>query len=174
MDIVPTVLLGMPATLIDDLGCSTADIVYGAPLHLPGEFFSPFDDTLPNAINYTNQLRTAMQGFEVTPTHTPSSHPVFIPQEFSTCTHVFVMQQPYDGPYKVLQCSEKTFMLDIKGGRDTVSIDRLKPVFLDAAPGVTISLTNSRLTPTTLLVKSFRTPPFFQFLLKFKQFKSSE
>ena len=35
-----------------------------------------------------------------------------------------------DGPYKVLQCSEKTFILNVNGGQETVSIDCLKPIFL--------------------------------------------
>ncbi len=54
-------------------------------------------------------------------------------------SHVFVrhdavrkpLQQPYDGPYLVLDRSAKFFTLDIKGRKDTVSIDRLKPAHLD-------------------------------------------
>ena len=146
----PCFVLCTRAALKDDLGCSTVDLMFGAPLHLPGEFFSASNNTLPDATNYINQLCWANQGLRATPTRRPSSRPFsLIPQLFSKCTHVFVwhstvwkpLQQPHDGPYKVLQCSEKTFMLDIKGGRDTVSIDRLKPVFLNAAPEPTFPLT---------------------------------
>ena len=76
--------------LSDDLECSTTELVYGAPLRFPGEFFSAVD-TLPDATNYANQLRRAMQGLWATLTHTPSSCLVFFfPQEFSTCIHVSV------------------------------------------------------------------------------------
>ena len=42
-----------------------------------------------------------------------------------------LLQQPYDGSYKVTQCSNKHFMLDIKGKTSIVSIDRLKPAYLE-------------------------------------------
>ena len=81
-DVVSMVLLGTRAALKDDLGCSTAELVYGATLCLPGEFFSASDDTLPDASNYANQLRTAMQGLQVTPTCTPLARLVCIPRSF--------------------------------------------------------------------------------------------
>ncbi|GFS57296.1 hypothetical protein TNCV_491851 [Trichonephila clavipes] len=39
------------------------------------------------------------------------------------------LQQPYDGPFKVLQWKDKVFFLDINGKRVSVSIDRCKPAF---------------------------------------------
>ncbi|GFS70146.1 uncharacterized protein TNCV_2199811 [Trichonephila clavipes] len=39
------------------------------------------------------------------------------------------LQQPYDGPFKVLQRKDKVFFLDINGKRVSVSIDRCKPAF---------------------------------------------
>ena len=41
------------------------------------------------------------------------------------------LQPPYDGPFKVLQRADKFFILDINGKQDTVSLDHLKPAFLD-------------------------------------------
>ncbi|GFX75586.1 peptidase A2 domain-containing protein [Trichonephila clavipes] len=54
-----------------------------------------------------------------------------------SATHVFLrrdmlrrpLQQPYDGPFKVLQGKDKVFFLDINGKRVSVSIDRCKPAF---------------------------------------------
>ena len=62
-----------------------------------------------------------------------------VPQALATATHVFVrhdavrkpLQSPYDGPYPVLERTDKFFKLNIKGREDTVSIDRLKPAYLD-------------------------------------------
>ena len=84
------VLPGTRAALKDDLGCSTAERVYGAPFRLPGELFSASDDIMPDATNGANQVCVAMQGLWATPTRTPLSCLVFIPQEFSTCAHIFV------------------------------------------------------------------------------------
>ena len=152
------VLLGTRAALKDDLGCSTAELVYGATLCLPGEFFSASDDTLPDASNYANQLRTAMQGLQVTPTRTPLARLVCIPRSFVRHDAIWrPLQQPHDGPYKVLQCSEKTFILDINGGRETVSVDRLKPDFLDAAPELTLPPTGGSIPMTTLPLPSYAT-----------------
>ena len=75
------------------------------------------------------------------------------------CAHVIVrhdavwkpIQQPHDRPYKVLQCSDETFIVDINGGRDTIFIDRLKPAFLDAAPEPSLPLTNRSTRTTTIL-----------------------
>ena len=39
---------------------------------------------------------------------------------------------PYDGPYRVFSRSDKTIKIDIKGKSVTVSMDRVKPAFLEA------------------------------------------
>ena len=39
VDSLPLVLLGIRTALKDDLHCSTAELVYGTTLCLPGEFF---------------------------------------------------------------------------------------------------------------------------------------
>ncbi|GFX84629.1 uncharacterized protein TNCV_724371 [Trichonephila clavipes] len=61
----------------------------------------------------------------------------FIHPGLLEATHVFLrrdmlrrpLQQPYDGPFKVLQRKDKVFFLDINGKRVSVSIDRCKPAF---------------------------------------------
>ena len=45
---------------------------------------------------------------------------------------------PYSGPYRVLSRTDKFFTLDLNSRVDTVSIDRLKPAFLEE-PQVTPS-----------------------------------
>ena len=41
------------------------------------------------------------------------------------------LQHPYDGPFPVLHRYEKFFTFDINGRIDNLSIDRLKPVFVN-------------------------------------------
>ena len=38
----------------------------------------------------------------------------------------------YTGPYKVLERTEKYFVVDKAGKRDSISIDRLKPAYLES------------------------------------------
>ncbi|VDP53119.1 unnamed protein product [Schistosoma mattheei] len=64
---------------------------------------------------------------------------VALPQELSTCTHVFIrvdsvrkpLQQPHEGPFHVISRHEKTFKVDRHGLVKVVSIDRLKPAHVD-------------------------------------------
>ena len=80
--------------------------------------------------------------------HTKQS---FIHNNLSTCTHVFIqhdavkkpLQQPYDGPFKVLKRSDKHFTLQVKGKDSIVSIDQLKPAFLDEQADDTLTTPQS-------------------------------
>ena len=42
-----------------------------------------------------------------------------------------LLQRPYDGPFKVLEKSEKFFVIDRGGSPYTVSVGRLKPAALE-------------------------------------------
>ncbi|GFW74947.1 probable RNA-directed DNA polymerase from transposon X-element [Trichonephila clavipes] len=44
------------------------------------------------------------------------------------------LQAPYDGPFKILHRTDKTFDVDINGRKSTISIDRVKPAFLESDP----------------------------------------
>ena len=64
----------------------------------------------------------------------------YVSQELSSATHVFVrvgprktpLQSPYQGPFKVLERHEKYFKLDLGNRHDMVSLDTIKPAFMDA------------------------------------------
>ena len=63
-----------------------------------------------------------------------------------TCTFVFVrrdavkksLQPPYDGPFRVLKQHDKHYTLDIFGKEKVISLDRLKPAYIDDA-SITVS-----------------------------------
>lgn len=94
--------------------------------------------------SYVTHLKQTMQVLRCTPTRKPSHSSHTVDSSLHTTSHVFVrhdavrkpLQQPYDGPYLVLDRSAKFFTLDIKGRKDTVSIDRLKPAYLDESVAV--------------------------------------
>ncbi|BHF72217.1 hypothetical protein SprV_0401528100 [Sparganum proliferum] len=63
----------------------------------------------------------------------------FITPDLDTCDFFWVrhdavrrpLRPPYDGPYRVLRRSDKDVVIDRNGKTDTVSIDRVKPTYID-------------------------------------------
>ncbi|GFT65667.1 transposon Tf2-8 polyprotein [Trichonephila clavipes] len=135
-EVLPISLLGLRASLTEDILCTSAELVFGTPIRLPGEMFDsskPDDDV----VNFVSKLKSHMQSLHPKPPKHHGKRPVFIHPGLLEATHVFLrrdmlrrpLQQPYDGPFKVLQRKDKVFFLDINGKRVSVSIDRCKPAF---------------------------------------------
>ena len=136
VDHLPLILLGLRTSVKSDLSCSSAEMVYGTELRLPGEFFTPASLVTPPAAPYVLRLKAVMAQLQPTPPRASSSStPIYLPADLQTCSKVFVrcdsvrkpLQRPYDGPYSVLERSAKTFTVEIKGKRQVIAIDRLKP-----------------------------------------------
>nr|VZI21055.1 unnamed protein product [Spirometra erinaceieuropaei] len=138
-DHLPLVLLSLRSTLKADIGCTAADLVYGTSLRLPGELVSPSNTlTFFEPCSYVERLCSAMRNLRATP---PRASPAnsFIPPDLEKCDFVWVrhdavrrpLQPPYHGPYKVLRRSDKDAVNDRNGKTDTVSIDRVKPAYID-------------------------------------------
>nr|VZI06078.1 unnamed protein product [Spirometra erinaceieuropaei] len=136
---LPLMLLSLRCTLKADIGCIAVDLVYGTSLRLPGEFVSPSNMlTFFEPCSYVEQLRSVMRNLRATPSR---ASPVnsFIPPDLDKCDFVLVwheavrrpLQPPDDGPYKVLRRSDKDVVIDRNGKTDTVSIDRVKPPYID-------------------------------------------
>ena len=45
--------------------------------------------------------------------------------------HKTPLQQPYMGPFRVIQHGEKYFKIDYGGKPESISVDRLKPAYTD-------------------------------------------
>ena len=129
---LPLVLLGIRTALKEDLHCTAAELVYGMSLCLPGEFFSSSSlPSIPDS-DYVTRLKQYMGTLRATPAHNPLSRNSFIDDSLSSTSHVFIrrdavkkpLQQPYDGPFRVLSRTDKYFVVDINSKQDTVSIDR--------------------------------------------------
>ena len=138
------VLLGIRSSLKPDLGASAAELVYGAPLRLPDEFFSSADSTVADPSSFLSRLRQFSQSLRpVEPRPPPSSRVFYVPAALDDCTHVYVrvdsvrqpLATPYDGPFRVIRRTDRVFELDVNGSPRTVSIDRLKPAHLDTVAG---------------------------------------
>ena len=115
---LPWVLLGLRNTPMRDIGASRAELVYGVPLIVPGEVLH--DDTAPQShilrhVCYMTANRVN------TPTSQHGQAAVYIPKDLATAHHVWLrvdkvwdgLTPLYVGPYKVLEHTEHTKLLDM-------------------------------------------------------------
>jgi transposase InsO family protein len=136
---LPWVLLGLRAAPREDSGVLAAEMVYGAPLTLPGpllvaaeplpEFFQRhLQSTVPCVA--TRPLDSQQQRQELT--------------ALRSATHIYVRSPPpppsltpaYRGPYLVHKKAEKFVILQMGTRFDAISADQLKP-HLGSSPPVT-------------------------------------
>ncbi|GBN05259.1 Retrovirus-related Pol polyprotein from transposon 412 [Araneus ventricosus] len=112
---LPTILLGFQATWKEDLEATTAGMVHGAPIRLPGEFLSPTTDS-PDPSTFVGKSKEVMQRLLPPKTQNHGQHIVFVSKDLSSCSHVFLrtdalrkgLQPPYEGPFKCLTETKKS------------------------------------------------------------------
>ena len=135
---LPLVLLGIRASLKQDLHHSSAELVYGTTLRLPGELLcSPPDSTRCSTQDFSTSLQQYMANLQPVQ---PRTHPTktFVSQDLEDCSHVFVrvdsvkrpLQQPYEGPFEVLRRTRKNITINKNGASQVIAIDRTKPAYL--------------------------------------------
>ena len=137
LDHLPFVLLGMRTSIRADSQCSAADLLYGAPLRLPGDMFEP-SDPVPLASDFSRCLRTVIGAASPMPVVSHGLPPARVDPALQSSTHVFLrvdavrrpLVPPFLGPFPVLARTDKTYDILQNGKTVTVSIDRLKPATL--------------------------------------------
>ena len=101
---LPLVVLGIRTALKTDLQCSTAELVYGTTLRLPGEFFQQSaSDTPPDPTTLVARLRETMRDIRAAPVRPQPQRNIHVSKDLTSCTHVFIrrdavrkpLQQPY-------------------------------------------------------------------------------
>lgn len=137
-EVLPLVLLGIRSAFKNDLNCTTAELVYGTTLRLPGELIAfATEPVILDIQDFANRLRQHMAQLRPCPTRATQPSSIFMSPALSKSSHIFIrndavkrsLQPPYNGPYEVLRRGAKHMTLFINGRTDTVSIDRLKPAF---------------------------------------------
>ncbi|VDP28256.1 unnamed protein product [Echinostoma caproni] len=136
----PLVLLGIRNTIKADLHTTPAALAFGCSVRLPGELVAPTPMRNFNYADFAQRLSHHMR--EVHAATTPKQTAiVYVAKELSSCTHVFLrvdstrapLQAPYTGPLRVTARKDKTAVIDVNGRRETVSLDRLRPAFLESS-----------------------------------------
>jgi len=156
---LPLILMGIRTTVKQDLRCTAAELVYGTTLRLPGEFFHTYMHTThtPDPVNYATHLKTVMQKLRPPSARSSQQRKTHITKDLHTCPFVFMrndavkrpLQPPYDGPFKVLQRTDKHYTVDINGKEKVVSLDRLKSAYMDDTPQSTDDTTFTDDTTST-------------------------
>ncbi|KAG6438720.1 hypothetical protein O3G_MSEX000172 [Manduca sexta] len=172
---LPAVLLGMRSALKDDIQASPADLVYGEPLRLPGEFIIPPDHTETNkdVPPFISQLRRHISLLRPIPVHRHGQKRSFVFKDLETSTHVWLrddtvrpsLKPPYSGPFKVVKRTEKTYTITMGDKTVVVSIDRLKPAFIEVennpkhcTSNTTTPLTNTEEDPAPVVKRVTQKP----------------
>jgi cleavage and polyadenylation specificity factor subunit 1 len=134
--------MGIRSSWKEDLGATAAEMVYGQPLRLPGQFLTsqPTSESTPSSSVFVQQLRAAFDDLRPSSVVRHGDGKVFVFKDLPTASQGFIrsdgykrpLEQPYSGPYRVVHRSDKWFVVNV-GGRDkTISVDRLKPAFFVA------------------------------------------
>ncbi|KAK3881459.1 hypothetical protein Pcinc_014115 [Petrolisthes cinctipes] len=107
---LPWVLLGLRTTPKEGLDASPAEMVFGEPLVVPGEFFpdAQSNNDISRLRNIVGKLAPCKQ------TYKPPDH-CYIPRDLHSTKHVFLrtdaqtppLTPPYSGPYEVIERRKK-------------------------------------------------------------------
>ena len=149
---LPWALLGIRTAPKEDLGTSSAELVYGSPLTVPGDFLPTDSYTVPNVLK---SLHAQVRSLVPKPTTRHGRPPSFIPRSLYQSKYVFIrrdsrrvpLQRPYEGPFRVIEQGAKTFQIDIGGRCGTISVDRLKPANIDSSSPITFPRARRRGRP---------------------------
>lgn len=134
---LPTILLGIRASLKLDSNYSIAQMVYGMSIRLPGEFFENSKNKIDDD-TFVTALQNRMRNVRPCSSQNKNNKSIFVHKDLLKCSHVFVrtdrvkkpLEPPYEGPYLVLERSEKYFIIQKHQKALTISIDRLKPAYM--------------------------------------------
>lgn len=139
VECLPTVLLGMRNSFKETLNATPAELVFGTTLRLPGDFIQESKISQSLTYNYVDKLRNIMNNIRPVPTINKTTSKTFVHPDLKTCTHVFVrndavstpLTPPYNGPFLVISRTNKIFKLKIKNESKSISVDRLKPAYIN-------------------------------------------
>lgn len=137
---LPTVLLGLRTAYKDDIKCSTAELLYGTTIRVPGEFFEDVDHPVKPEV-FVQELRERIRRMRAKPVKHHTKKTPFVFSEMERATHVFVrddasrrpLQPPYTGPHEVLaRVNQRLYTVLIKNKPCNISTERLKPAYFPA------------------------------------------
>lgn len=147
---LPAVLLGIRTAWREDLKATAAELIYGEPIRLPGEFFVSSDTEIDSS-EFVKSLRMQIKLLRPAdpPNHDSKRH-IFIFKDLANASHVMIrqsvykssLQQAYEGPFEIISRKERVLVVRIKGKDVPVTIDRVKPAYILNDPDDPNSITD--------------------------------
>ena len=140
---LPLIILSINNMYKADLKCSSAELVFGQTLRLPGDLCC---NSPQLRISYPSDMVFAMQKFanscQPIDTRAISSKPEHLPDALQTCTHFFIRNDPikanltptYDGPFLVLSRTKHSFAVLRRDKLCTAAINNIKPAYYFTLP----------------------------------------
>ncbi|XP_026462242.1 uncharacterized protein LOC113381244 [Ctenocephalides felis] len=127
LEALPLILVGIRNAYKPDIKTSAAEMVYGEPLRLPGEFFELYKNpqNLRHPADLLSRLREHVAHLQPRPTN---MHEYFPPRRY------YQEVTPNQGPYEVLKRDDKTVTIRTQRGSTRMSIDRIKPAYIIVDP----------------------------------------
>ena len=111
--------------------CTSAELVFGTSLRLPGDFFaSSTSFSTPYAGAYITTLQWTIKKLHATPRI--SQWATYVSPSLSLCIHGFIRHDAVRKPSRLLMRSLQSpgsFMVDINGHKSNIFLDRLKPAY---------------------------------------------
>jgi len=118
VDIIPTVLLGMRNSIKDDINTTSAELVYGCALRLPGKFITA-ENVYTDLGTYATKLRCWFGQLRPSSTSACGNKNIFIHKDLSNTNNFFhrkddikkLLERPYDGPIRRLQDNTRDVLM---------------------------------------------------------------
>ncbi|KAM0726708.1 Gag-Pol polyprotein [Formica fusca] len=139
VDILPVVLMGIRAAWKEDLQATAAEMIYGEPIKLPGQFLQQNNELeiADETEDMLRQLKKNLQNLRPQEIKRHGQATPFIFQNMETASHAFLrrelmggtLQPPYEGPFEIIKRGEKVITLRKNGKDINVSVDRVKPAY---------------------------------------------
>lgn len=115
VSILPKIMLDFRCALKGSDEVTTVEMLYGQPLRLPGEFLSSDNREEPLTPTFVTHLKNKMKLITSVPTKHNERKKPFVSADLKVASHVFIghdaikkpLQMSYDGPYKVLNRTDK-------------------------------------------------------------------
>nr|VZI16993.1 unnamed protein product [Spirometra erinaceieuropaei] len=158
-DYLSLAILGIRTALKSVLGCSSAELLFGTTLRLPGEMITPSsrmaDETTDNL---AHRLRQFLRSLSPVPPRTPITES-YVEKDLGNCAHAFVrcnrvrypLDSPYEGLFRVLPLNAKTCRILRGDKEDVVSVYRVKATVAEEPPD--LSQGQKFVDPLTLFLR---------------------
>ncbi|XP_064482885.1 uncharacterized protein LOC135395721 [Ornithodoros turicata] len=136
VDHLPWVLLGLCSSLKQNLKCSSAELVFGSPLRLPGDFLDYRPKPPTTGDDFATCLRQHFQAVKPALPRQPSHRKIFVYPDLANASHAFVRVDHAKPPLHMLALTRywpaaTRPSVDLNGRRETISLDRVKYAHLE-------------------------------------------